>query len=286
MRYIGVVGLLIILLCITGITHLHAQEDGGWKRGEEDVAQPPLELFHSAHAVILPTATTMQQGNFEFEISHRFIPTIKDGSSSLWGFDGPVNIRLALGYAWSDDGIVTLGRSNVQDNLDLTVKHKLLEIRHEVMPLLVAARAGLAWNTDVPGMTTWDSDNAQWFVQLILNTMYGDRFALGVVPSYLSNSYPPCPETQYSFTLGVHAQYYITDVFNVLAEWNPTVTGWRTAHNPVTLGIELETGGHFFKIVLSNSTLLNSSQYLAGAAEAFNDGTWHIGFNITRLLAF
>jgi hypothetical protein len=262
-----------------------AQDGGGWKRGEE-TEQPPLELFHSTHAVNLPTATTMQQGNFEFEISHRFIPTIKDGSKSLWGFDGPVNIRLALGYAWSDDGVVTLGRSNVQDNLDLTVKHKLLAIHHEVMPLLVAARAGLAWNTDVPDRDAWDSDNAQWFAQLILNTMYDQRFALGIVPSYLHNSHLPCPEQQYSFTIGLHAQYYITRVLNVLVEWNPTVTGWRSGHNSLSLGVELETGGHFFKVLLSNSTLLNTSQFLAGAGSSFDDGELHIGFNITRLLVF
>ncbi len=278
--------MFLMLITLTFIAaELKAQDGGSWKRAEEtDV--PPLELFHSTHAVNLPTATTMQKGNFEFEISHRFIPTLKDGSEALWGFDGPVNIRLALGYAWSDDGVVALGRSNAQDNLDLTVKHKLFAIRHEVMPLLVAARAGLAWNNEVPGMDAWDSDNAQWFAQLIVNTMYGENFALGVVPSYLSNSNCQCAETQYSFTLGVHAQYYITRVLNVLAEWNPTVTGWRTAHNPVSFGIELETGGHFFKVVLSNSTLLNSSQFLAGAADSFNDGELHIGFNITRLLVF
>ena len=274
-----------LLFALGGALPLFAQEGGSWKRSEEAVL-PPLELFHSTQAVNLPTATTMQQGNFEFEISHRFIPSIKDGGKTLWGFDGPVNIRLAMGYAWSDDGVVTLGRSNVQDNLDLNVKQKLLAIHHEVMPLLVAARAGLAWNTDVAGTDTWDSDNAQWYLQLILNTMYGEHFALGVVPSYLSNSHLPCPDTQYSFTLGVHAQYYITDVFNVLAEWNPTVTGWRTGHNPVSLGLELETGGHFFKVVLSNSTLLNSSQYLAGSTDSFNDGALHIGFNITRILVF
>lgn len=91
----------------------------------------------------------------------------------------------------------------------------------------------------------------------MVNAMYGERFAIGIVPSYLHNSHLPCPDVQYSFTLGVHAQYYITDVFNVLLELNPTVSGWRTAHNPVSFGIELETGGHFFKVILSNSDLLN-----------------------------
>jgi len=262
-------------------------QDGGssWQRSEP-AELPPLQLFHSTHGANLPTAEVLQQGNFEFEISHRFVPTISDGSASLWGFDGPVNIRLALGYAYSDEGYVTLGRSNVQDNLDLQIKQQLFSYRHEVFPLLVAARLGGAWNTEVPGRDAGDADNFQYYAQLIFNTMYAERFALGIVPSYVENSHITCPERQYSFVVGLHAQYYITDVFNVLAEWIPTVSGWRGTHNTVAMGIELETGGHFFKIILSNNDLLNPAQVLAGAGNSFNDGDLHIGFNITRLLAF
>jgi hypothetical protein len=97
---------------------------------------------------------------------------------------------------------------------------------------------------------------------------------------------PYCAETQYSFTLGLHAQYYVTNVCNVVAPWNPTITGCRGGHNPVSLGIELETGGHFFKVILSNTDLLNPTQFLTGAPDADNDGKLRIGFNITRVLVF
>lgn len=283
MRLVPVTVLLLALVIPAALT----AQDGAssWKRSGEEY-HPPLQLFHSTHAVNLPTAEVMQQGNLEFEISHRFVPTIADGAKTLWGFDGPANIRLALGYAYSDKGYVTLGRSNVHDNLDLNVKHQLLAFRNDVLPLLLAVRAGAAWNSDVPDRDAGDPDNFQYYAQLILNTMYDGRFALGVVPSYVENSHILCAERQYSFVLGLHAQYYITDVFNVLAEWTPTVSGWRTRHNTVAFGIELETGGHFFKVILTNNDLLNPTQVLAGATDSFNDGDWHIGFNITRLLAF
>ena len=55
-------------------------------------------------------------------------------------------------------------------------------------------------------------------------------------------------------------------------------------HDAGALGIELETGGHFFKIVVTNSIRLNQAQYLAGAFSPFEPGEWRLGFNITRLL--
>lgn len=278
-----IVTTIVVFLISTFVTV--AQEGGSWQRDSEEHA-PPLQLFHSTHGINLPTAEVLQQGNLEFEVSHRFVPRISDGSRHLWGFDGPSNIRLALGYAYNDDGYVTLGRSNVQDNLELTIKHQILRWRNDLLPVLLAARVGGAWNGDVNDRDAGDARNFQYYAQLILNAMYAERLALGVVPSYVDNSRIMHRDRQYSFVVGLHAQYYVTDVFNVVAEWIPTVTGWRTRHNTVAFGIELETGGHFFKIVASNNELLNTAQLLAGASDSFDDGDLHIGFNITRLLMF
>lgn len=252
-----------------------------WKRSEEKNSES-LELFRSTQVFNLPTTETIQKNNLEFEISHRFIPDIKSGSKDLWGFDGPVNIRLALGYAISNNFLVTLGRSNADDNVDLWAKWKALEIRNSALPSVISFRAGAAWNTDAP--TNARENTSQYYGQLIFNTMFKRVLGLGIVPSYLYNSYLPADDAQYSFTMGLYVQYYASEMLGLMLEWNPTVTGFRKRTNPVSFGFELNTGGHFFKILLSNSTDLNPSQFLSGAHQAFNSGEWHIGFNITRLL--
>ena len=122
--------------------------------------------------------------------------------------------------------------------------------------------------------------------QLIVNTLYNKKLGIGFVPSYLYNSHIYCLDTQDTFTFGMYAQYYVSDGWNVFLEFNPTVTGWRNQFNSMAFGVELETGGHFFKILLGNNTKLNPTQYLAGAVDEINSGDWHFGFNITRLLKF
>ncbi|MFH0734996.1 MAG: DUF5777 family beta-barrel protein [bacterium] len=255
-----------------------------WQRNTEKLEPELLNIFHSTQAINLPTAETLQKGDFEFEISHRFIPSIKSGSKGLWGFDGPVNIRFGLGYALTDNTLITLGRSNLEDNLDLSIKYRVFQFNNNIFPLLFAIRGGAAWNSDVIGRNSSSSKNYQYFAQLIINAKHTKYFALGIVPSYLYNSYIYCSNNQYSFTMGINMQYYISNMWSLLLELNPTVTGWRSKHNPVSFGLELETGGHFFKIILSNSTKLNTSQFLSGSSNSFNDGNMHIGFNITRVL--
>ena len=266
------------LLFIQGIS---AQEIS-WKRSAPVI--PDLALFHSTHAISLPTGETLQQGDFEFEVSHRFIPPIKEGYDAFWGLDGPANIRLALGYAPTDNLVTTLGRSNVNNNLDLQVKYKPVEIRSEILPSIITVNAGLAWNSQVADRSKGDSRNFQYYIQLIYNTLIINKIGFGLVPSYLYNSALTTEEIKYSFTMGTYLQYYFSSTWSMLVEWNPTVTGWRDRYNSVSMGIELETGGHFFKIFVSNNDLINQSQFLAGADKKFGDGDVRLGFMITRLL--
>jgi hypothetical protein len=253
-----------------------------WKRTASKPLQ--LELFHSTHVITLPSAETMKQGDFEFEVSHRFIPPINEGYDAFWGLDGPANIRLALGYAATDLLVVTIGRSNVTGNLDLQAKYKLWQISNDILPSLVTLNFGAAWNTKVADRSRGDSRNFQYYAQLIYNTMIMKKLGIGVVPSYLYNSALTTEEVKYSFTMGNYLQYYVSEMWSLVFEWNPTVTGWRDRYNSVSFGIEVETGGHFFKIFGTNNDLINLSQYLAGANKKFSDGDIRLGFMITRRL--
>jgi hypothetical protein len=264
------------------LPQIHVAQDIKWKSGSK--VTPELELFHSTHVINLWTGETLQQGDFEFEISHRFVPPINEGYDAFWGLDGPANIRLALGYAPTNNLVVSLGRSNVNDNLDLQLRYKAFQIRHDIFPSIIAFNIGAAWNTDVGDRSKSDSRNFQYFAQLIYNTLIVEKVGIGLVPSYLYNSALFTEETKYSFTMGTYLQFYFSSMWSVLFEWNPTVTGWRDSYNSVSMGIELETGGHFFKIFVTNNDLINLSQFLAGADKKFSDGDVRLGFMITRLL--
>lgn len=272
-----------IIMMMILISIISLAQSTKWKRRLPN-SDVKLQLFHSTQAINLPTAETLQKGDIQFEISHRFIPTINSGHKELWGFDGPAYIRLGLGYALTDDFVLTLGRSNQNNNIDLTAKHFLFQMDNEVFPIASTIQIGGAWNTDVSKVENFDYNTFQFFGQLIINMMWQQKFGVGIVPSYLYNSHIQCQDTQYSFTVGTYLQYYIGSSYSILFEWNPTIIGWRQDYNAVSFGFEIETGGHFFKIVITNSSDLNTSQFLSGSDNKFSDGNVRFGFNITRVL--
>jgi len=276
--------LLLIFLSILFLSflQLHAQHKISWKKSVDEF-KPALHLFHSTQSINFSTTETLEKGDLQFEISHRFIPTLKEGLKSLYGFDGPVNIKFSLAYAPSDDFMFALARSNQDDNLLLRGKYRFLSISNFIFPLQVALEGGAAWNTDPLGRSSTDNMNFQYYAQLIFNTLINKKIGIGLVPSYLYNSHIYCPEKEYSFTLGTNIQYYISSFWSVIAEWNPTVSGFRKTYNSLSFGVELETGGHFFKIILTNNTSLNPTQFITGADLPITTKNWHIGFNITRL---
>lgn len=269
---------ILMILLITA--SLAFAQGSRWKR-----AEPPeqeLHLFHSPYVAMLPTAETLQKGDWEFEVSHRFSTPITEGSSAFWGMDGPATIRLALGYAISDKLMLHIGRTNVMDNAELQLKYKTWERKSENLPLLLSLRGGVAYNAEIFDPVKNDGRKFQFYGQAILNTMIQKKLGIGIVPTYLYNSHIFCVDPQYSFTMGSYVQYYVSPRWSLLAEWNPTVSGWRQDYDSLTLGLELETGGHFFKIFLTNNDKVNTTQYIAGAAHNFADGDFNIGFMITR----
>ncbi len=290
---------LILTVLLIGISQGQERRTQ-WKRSEP-ATRPDLQLFHSPYAFDLPTATSLQKWDVEFEISHRFIPTTGSGHNDLYGLDGPVNMRLALGMALSNRMVVTVGRSNFSDNVDLGLKYRLLQVRHERIPVLLAVRAGGAWNSDprypeISSRSKGNSRNFQGFGQVIINTLIRKRMGIGLVPSYLYNSdirwgkETGTTEIKDTFRLGTYVQFYVSPLWSILAEWSPYISGYKRLvgqeNNPLSFGIELETGGHFFKILLTNSQYLNTSQFLAGTDIAVDRNDWRIGFMITRLLKF
>lgn len=106
------------------------------------------------------------------------------------------------------------------------------------------------------------------------------------MPTWLHNPRIPDVEADDAFVLGLDGQAYPTDAVSVLGEWIVGEEWPGLEHDPVTLGFEIETRGHSFKLLVANQARMNPTQYLAGTPTSFEPDEWRLGFKITRLLPF
>ncbi len=247
------------------------------------LAQQP---FHSTQSANLATTETLRPGNLLFEISHRFLPPVSDGAGALWGLDGPVFNRLGLSYSPTQDVLVGIQRTNFEDNLELNARAIFLKQQGEGFALDVGVLAGIAWNTDVFERAGAEDNESQFYAQLLMDALIGETIAVGLVPTYLRNPRILDFEKANGFSMGVHAQAYVTRSMSLLAEWIFSEERVEFENDSGTFGIELQTRGHFFKLLVTNQVMMNPTQFLVGTPNAFEFDQLRFGFNIVRLLPF
>lgn len=272
----------IILLMIFAFSLSSIYSQSKWKR--QETVEPPLQLFHSTEVFDLPTTETLQKGDIYFGMNHKFTTPISEGFSELFGFDGGVIMRLALGYAITDDLLVRLGRSNHQGNYDIDVKYRAFSFKNEKFPFSIALRAGAAYNSKAAPEPSEDSRLFQYYGNIIFNTLLWKKLGVGIVPSMLINSNIYYPENINSIVLGTYIQYFQSSRLSYFIEAYPTLNGWRKGYDGYNLGVEINTGGHFFKFLVGNNFYTNTAGYMTGALNSFESGDLHLAFMITRNL--
>ena len=54
-------------------------------------------------------------------------------------------------------------------------------------------------------------------------------------------------------------------------------------YNALSIGVDIETGGHVFQLHLTNSRAIIENGFITETTDDFFDGEIHIGFNISRV---
>lgn len=281
----------VLLIVVFWRTESNAQPK--WQRTDPEI-ELDLQVFHSTKVLGLPTAATLKTGDVEFEISHRFVPPISDGYEVLYGFDGPARMRLALGHAINNEWMFTLGRSSIDANTDLCIKHRFFQVKESAIPFMLAVQAGVAWNPvetfrrdqqdSVIIRPKNHSQHFQSFGQLIIDLKLHRQLMVGLIPSFLYNRDIREKDIENTFTLGTHGQWFVRSHLSLIGEYTFVLSNKSNSHNPAAIGLELETGAHIFELFVTNQVRINPSQYIAGAEFPFDADNLRIGFLINRIL--
>ena len=254
---------------------------------------PEAYPFVGWKVVNLPTNRTVERGSLLFLIGHRFNPEIGDGYDAFFGLDGSSIIFLNLGYAISDQLFVNLGRSNADDDVELSLKARFARQQSGGWPLSVGAQGSLNWfSGDVPGGSRFRREALKLSTQLILTRALGTRAGVAVVPGLLLNPASAEEGEGPLLTLGLGSRVNVHGNLSLVGEWVPIVGGYaRTAtfgndnrFDSWAGGLEIATPGHVFQIIVSNSVGLATDQYLRGGDLDIRDPALRLGFNIFRVL--
>ena len=234
----------------------------------------------------------MPEGQLDFRISHRF-GRVNSGAYEFFGLD-QANIHLSLEYGIKDWLMVGLGRGTYEKTVDGFVKISPLRqsTGKKQIPVSVSWMSGsyikgLHW-TD-PERENYFSQRMSYVHQLMIARKFNQRFSLQVTPSYLHrNLVETAIEPNDLFALGAGSRLKLTKRISFNAEYyyifKPEPQDLSTEiYNPLSVGFDIETGGHVFQVILTNSVAMRENGFLGNTTGKWLDGDIHLGFNISRV---
>lgn len=259
----------------------------------EKEAKPTTEYaiatFKSTRLINGQTVETKGKGALEFIFAHRFGP-INGGWYELYGLDQAYT-RLGLEYGLTDRMGVGIGRNSVDKTWDSYLRYKVLRQSKGLknMPVTVTA-FGIAGVKTSPQSqdATYDiqfQDRLSYVGQLLIARKVNSNLSLQVMPSFVhKNTVDKTIENNDQVALGFGGRLKVTRSIALTTEYyyRFDVPSGNPYYNPLGFGIDIETGGHVFQLVMTNSRGLTERAYLTETSGDFFNGDIHLGFNVTR----
>lgn len=248
-----------------------------------------LPAFKAMKIGNLQSTKVADKGDLYLYVSHRF-GTLQDGLETFFGFDN-ANTKIELTYgAWN--GVqLSIGRESIGQTYSSSIKFKLARQSDNFPFNLVGyttANVNTQLDTDVfPDLKF--GDRMSYVSQLLVSRRVSDKFSFLLAPSYirqnLQNLNLTRDENHNQFAMGLGGRLKISKRVSINADYAYNFSRHEDSlfKNPLTIGMDIETGGHVFQLLFTNAQSTNEPGFLSNAEGDWSDGHVFFGFNIVRV---
>ncbi len=297
---------LLLVFGLLSSFQLAAQDDLLAMLEKEDAQKPTYTqaTFKAARLINGQSVETIAKQHLNFWISHRFGAVNSGFIDNFFGLD-EARIRLGLEYGITDNLLVGVGRSTIEKTYDTYAKYKVVRQSNK-MPFTVTAFGSITSNTMKTGYTMesgtvmrfYDNLQRQSYIgQLLFARKFSDKLSLQLMPTIIHNN---LAENEYientQAAMGFGGRYKLTNRLSVSAEYYYNLVEKKEYeeesgqkypyHNSLTIGFDIETGGHVFQLHISNSRGMIEKHFIGQTLGAWENGDIFYGFNIARTFSF
>jgi hypothetical protein len=122
--------------------------------------------------------------------------------------------------------------------------------------------------------------------QLLVSRKVSTKLSLELAPTYFHDNYVVIDNQDNSqFAMGFGGRYKLGKRWSLNADY-----GWHLNRaknspfkNPLSFGVDLETGGHVFQMHFTNAQAMNTNGFIGQATGDWSDGNIYFGFNLSRV---
>ena len=256
---------------------------------EEETTEYVKASFKTNRVINLHSLESTAEGVLDVKISHRF-GFVNGGFSEFFGLDA-ATIRIGADYGINDWVTIGLGRSSYEKTYDGFVKAKLLRqsTGKVQMPITVALLSSAAIKTipfQNPDRKNFFTSRLYYTHQAIIGRKFSEGFSLQVAPTLVHrNLVRTASESNDVWSVAAATRVKLSRRIAVNAEYiyvlpDQLADGFR---NSLSVGFDIETGGHVFQLHFTNSTSMIEKGYITETVGSWLNGDIHFGFNVSRV---
>jgi len=233
----------------------------------------------------------MPPGQLDFRISHRF-GTLNSGPYEFFGLDQS-SIHFGLEYGILKWLMAGIGRGTYEKTYDGFCKFTILRQSSgaRLIPVSVSALSSVAitsvkWSD--PDRTNYFSSRLSYVQQLLIARKVNQSFSVQIAPTFVHrNNVATEFDPNDLYAIGAGGRMKLTRRISFNAEYYYTVNRGsymsQTVYDPLSVGFDIETGGHVFQLIFTNSLAMIEKGFIGETTGSWTKGDIHFGFNISRV---
>lgn len=241
--------------------------------------------FKGLKIVNLESTKLAAKGDLYFIVAHRF-GSVQDGFEGFFGLDNAVT---QLKFVYGLNKWLTISAARSEQAYDFSAKYLLKQQIKGGFPVAIVGFSSVAFNntlkeSNYPKLEF--EDRMIYVNQLLVSRKFNQNLSLELAPTYLHENFVVDDNQDNSqFLLGMGGRYKFAKRWSLNVDYAAHLNRSDTSlfHDALSVGVDLETGGHVFQMHFSNSQGIHEAGYLANTPGLWESGDIYFGFNLLRV---
>jgi hypothetical protein len=254
---------------------------------DKDASAQATAAFKGLKIVNFESTKLVHKNELHFIVSHRF-GSVKYGIDNFFGLD-EANTRLQFVYGVCDGFNLSVSRHSYNKTYDISGKYRIVH-QNDNVPVTVVGYSQVAFNTlldeDLLQRSVDFDERVSITQQILISRKFSEKLSLEIAPTFFHEGYVDyAPQEEAQFALGLGGRYKLGKRWSVNIDygWHLNRADGSPFVNPLSIGVDIETGGHVFQLHFTNAQPTFESGFLGNALGDWGDGNFYFGFNLTRV---
>ncbi|MEN9598597.1 MAG: hypothetical protein RL596_908 [Bacteroidota bacterium] len=267
--------------------HANAQDDLLKKLESEQKSNDKVSgAFKSSRVINGHSIEMLGAGLFDFRILHRFGP-VSQGIGDLFGLD-QASMRMGFDFGITNNLTLGIGRTTYKKEIDAFIKYRFIRQEKTGMPISLVGVIGVSvftYKNPDPLKPLSFNDRSGYYTQLIVGRKFSEAFSLQVSPTLVYRNMIDVGDSKTIYAIGIGARHKISKRVAFVVDYHLVANGlpMSVGTNPLSIGVDIETGGHVFQLHFSNATGMNERSFITETTNSWTNGDFRFGFNLSRI---